>query len=282
MQSRILYEDDNIIVVHKPAGIATQTARVGQRDMVSEVTGYLAARQKSVCSAGTAGEKPANKAKVGSGKPPYVGLVHRLDQPVEGILVFAKDRQSAAALGRQVAEDSVNHLESLPAESVKRTGTKMEKRYLAVVCGEQFPDEGELVDYLLKDGRTNTSRIVPKEVKDAKEARLSYRILRRKSAGEIVRLEEAEGGSSRQLALAEIHLQTGRHHQIRVQMSQAGMSLLGDYKYADGFTLSISGQMKVKEIALCANYLSFEHPVSGERMQFEITPEGKCFHIFSE
>jgi 23S rRNA pseudouridine1911/1915/1917 synthase len=157
----------------------------------------------------------------------------------------------------------------------------MEKHYLAVVCGEQFPDEGELVDYLLKDGKTNTSRIVPKEVKDAKEARLSYRILQRKSAGEIVRLTETAGGSLRQLALAEIHLQTGRHHQIRVQMSQAGMSLLGDYKYADEFTLSISGQMKVKEIALCANYLSFEHPVSGERMQFEITPEGRSFQIFS-
>jgi 23S rRNA pseudouridine1911/1915/1917 synthase len=249
--------------------------------MVSEVTGYLADKEKSA-----------------RGKLPYVGLVHRLDQPVEGILVFAKDRQSAAALGRQVAEDSVQHLDPTPAEGVKQTGTKMEKRYLAVVCGEQFPDEGELLDYLLKDGKTNTSRTVPKEVKGAKEARLSYRILRRKSAGEVVQetekthqpvetaetlvSPEAAGGSSRQLGLAEIHLQTGRHHQIRVQMSQAGMSLLGDHKYADEATIAISGQLKVKEIALCASYLSFTHPVSGDRMQFEITPEGKCFQIFSE
>jgi 23S rRNA pseudouridine1911/1915/1917 synthase len=275
MKSRILYEDDNIIVVHKPAGIATQTARVGQRDMVSEVTGYLADKEKSA-----------------RGKLPYVGLVHRLDQPVEGILVFAKDRQSAAALGRQVAEDSVQHLDSTPAEVLKQTGTKMEKRYLAVVCGEQFPDEGELLDYLLKDGKTNTSRTVPKEVKGAKEARLSYRILRRLDAEQVVQaaekthqpvgMAETAGGSSRQLALAEIHLQTGRHHQIRVQMSQAGMSLLGDHKYADEAAIVISGQLKVKEIALCASYLSFTHPVSGERMQFEITPEGKSFHIFSE
>jgi 23S rRNA pseudouridine1911/1915/1917 synthase len=275
MKSRILYEDDNIIVVHKPAGIATQTARVGQRDMVSEVTGYLAEKEKSA-----------------RGKLPYVGLVHRLDQPVEGILVFAKDRQSAAALCRQVAEDSVQHLDPTPAEVLKQTGTKMEKRYLAVVCGEQFPDEGELLDYLLKDGKTNTSRIVPKEVKGAKEARLSYRILRRLDAEQVVQaaekthqfvgMAEAAGGSSRQLALAEIHLQTGRHHQIRVQMSQAGMSLLGDHKYADEAAIAISGQLKVKEIALCASYLSFTHPVSGERMQFEITPEGKSFHIFSE
>jgi 23S rRNA pseudouridine1911/1915/1917 synthase len=274
MKSRILYEDDNIIVVHKPAGIATQTARVGQRDMVSEVTGYLAA-----------------KAKAGSGKLPYVGLVHRLDQPVEGILVFAKDRQSAAELGRQVAEDSVK-LQDGSRTAGGSSQRKMEKRYLAVVCGEQFPDEGELLDYLLKDGKTNTSRIVPKEVKDAKEARLSYRILHRLDAEWVVQAAEkthqpggpaeTAGGSSRQLALAEIHLQTGRHHQIRVQMSQAGMSLLGDHKYADEATIAISGQLKVKEIALCASYLSFAHPVSGERMQFEITPEGKCFHIFSE
>jgi 23S rRNA pseudouridine1911/1915/1917 synthase len=282
MKSRILYEDNNIIVVHKPAGIATQTARVGQRDMVSEVTGYLAAKEKSVYSAGIAWEKPANKAKAGSGKLPYVGLVHRLDQPVEGILVFAKDKQSAAVLGRQVAEESVQHLDSSPAEGVKQTGTKMEKHYLAVICGEQFPDEGELLDYLLKDGKTNTSRTVPKEVKGAKEARLSYRILHRKSIGEIVRSAEAAGGNSRQLALAEIHLQTGRHHQIRVQMSQAGMSLLGDHKYADKATIAISGQLKVKEVALCASYLSFTHPMSGERMQFEIKPEGKSFQIFSE
>jgi 23S rRNA pseudouridine1911/1915/1917 synthase len=274
MKSRILYEDDNIIVVHKPAGIATQTARVGQRDMVSEVTGYLAV-----------------KAKAGSGKLPYVGLVHRLDQPVEGILVFAKDRQSAAELGRQVAEDSVK-LQDGSRTAGGSSQRKMEKRYLAVVCGEQFPDEGELLDYLLKDGKTNTSRIVPKEVKDAKEARLSYRILHRLDAEWVVQAAEkthqpggpaeTAGGSSRQLALAEIHLQTGRHHQIRVQMSQAGMSLLGDHKYADEATIAISGQLKVKEIALCAGYLSFAHPVSGERMKFEITPEGKCFHIFSE
>jgi 23S rRNA pseudouridine1911/1915/1917 synthase len=94
-------------------------------------------------------------------------------------------------------------------------------------------------------------------------------------------MAEAADGRSRQLALAEIHLQTGRHHQIRVQMSQEGMSLLGDYKYADESTIAISEQMKIKEIALCACRLAFNHPVSGERMQFEITPEGRSFQIFA-
>lgn len=249
-------------MVHKPAGIATQTARVGQRDMVSEVRSYLASGGKT------------------QRQPPYVGLVHRLDQPVEGILVFAKDKQSAAALSRQISEDSVKP-QDMPQTAGGSSQRKMEKYYHAVVCGEQFPDEGELVDYLLKDGKTNTSRIVPKEVKDAKEARLSYRILCRQNAERLVQTAEAVGGRPRQLALAEIHLQTGRHHQIRVQMSQAGMSLLGDYKYADESTVALSGQMKIKEIALCACRLAFDHPISGERMQFEITPEGRSFQIFS-
>lgn len=246
MKSRILYEDNNIIVVHKPAGIATQTARIGQRDMVSEVTGYLAGKGQET-------GLPETKQKK---QIPYVGLVHRLDQPVEGILVFAKDQQSAAALSKQIADN------------------RMEKYYYAVVCGQRFPDKGELVDYLLKDGKTNTSRIVPGEVKGAKIARLSYEIVNRKSV-------EISDGGNQQLALAQIHLQTGRHHQIRVQMHHAGMSLVGDYKYADKITVGISEQMRVKEIALCAYKLEFEHPETKRRMQFQILPEGNSFTIFS-
>lgn len=249
MKSRILYEDNNIIVVHKPAGIATQTARVGQRDMVSEVTGYLSCKGQK--------ETALPQAKQKKLQIPYVGLIHRLDQPVEGILVFAKDKQSAAALSRQIADD------------------RMEKYYYAVVCGQEFPDNGELVDYLLKDTKTNTSGIVPKEIKGAKMARLSYKIINRKSV-------EILAGESRNLALAQIHLQTGRHHQIRVQMHHAGMSLLGDYKYADEATLAVSEQMRVKEIALCAYQLEFEHPKSGQRMQFQIVPESKIFQMFLE
>lgn len=248
MKSRILYEDNNIIVVHKPAGIATQTARVGQRDMVSEVTGYLA------CKRGKAALPQAGQKEL---LIPYVGLIHRLDQPVEGILVFAKDKQSAAALSKQIADD------------------RMEKYYYAVVCGQEFPDKGELVDYLLKNGKTNTSDIVPKEVKGAKPAKLSYKIVSRKPA-------ETLEGESRKLALAQIHLQTGRHHQIRVQMHHAGMSLLGDYKYADEATAAISEQMRVKEIALCAYQLGFEHPKTGKKMQFHIVPESKVFQMFFE
>lgn len=247
MKLRILYEDNHIIVVHKPAGIATQTARVGQRDMVSEITAYLAGRDR---------EGALTQSKDEESGIPYVGLVHRLDQPVEGILVFARNRQSAAALSRQIADD------------------RMEKYYYAVICGQQFPDQGELTDYLLKDGKTNRSRIVPKEVKGAKFAKLDYKILKRQQA-------EAPEGAGKEIALAEIHLYTGRHHQIRVQMHSAGMSLLGDYKYADQETIRLSEQMRIKEIALCACRLEFEHPKTRRRMQFQVVPEGKSFAAFS-
>lgn len=224
---RILYEDKDIIVCHKPAGIATQTARVGQADMVSEITNYLLhPKQDNV-----------------SQTIPYVGVVHRLDQPVEGILVFAGNKRAAAELSRQIAEN------------------RMEKYYYAVICGQERTDGGRLEDYLVKDNRTNISRIVPPEVKGAKKAVLEYEILTQKA----------------EIALAKIRLYTGRHHQIRVQMSHAGMSLLGDYKYADAQTVRISEQMRVKEVALCACQLSFRHPRTGKRMDFTIRPEGKIF-----
>lgn len=225
---RILYEDKDIIVCHKPAGIATQTARVGQADMVSEVANYL--------------------------KSPYVGVVHRLDQPVEGILVFAKNKVAAANLSRQAA------------------GEAMKKEYLALVCGENIAPRGELVDYLLKDGKTNTSRVVPPEVKGAKKARLEY---------EVIKEIQPESGDSGQccLALVRICLHTGRHHQIRVQMANAGMPLLGDHKYGGQTALEVSAGLGIRGTALCAYRLAFDHPKSGERMQFEIRPEGSCFLV---
>ncbi|MDE7198837.1 MAG: RluA family pseudouridine synthase [Lachnospiraceae bacterium] len=224
---RILYNDKNIIVCHKPAGIATQTARVGQADMESEITNYLKA------------DRPDSK------KPVYVRVIHRLDQPVEGILVFAKSKAAAADLSRQAA------------------GDVMKKEYLAVVCGENFPQRGELKNYLLKDGKTNTSRVVPSEIKGAKEARLSYEVL---SEGPL------------QTALVRIQIHTGRHHQIRVQMANAGMPLLGDRKYTGEAAAFVSSQLGIREIALCAYRLTFIHPITGEEMTFEVEPEGEAFH----
>ncbi|MBD5457454.1 MAG: RluA family pseudouridine synthase [Lachnospiraceae bacterium] len=233
-KEQILYEDDDIIVCHKPAGIATQTAKVGQRDMVSEVTNYLAAHDQ--------------------GKP-YVGIINRLDQPVEGILVFGKNQKAANALSRQIVEN------------------RMEKYYYAVVSGKGLSVNVEpegirretLTDHMLKDNRSNMSRIVSPEVKGAKKAVLKYEVLERKES----------------IALVRIKLITGRHHQIRVQMSHAGMSLLGDHKYADEQTKKLSDELQQKQAALCAYRLEFTHPLTGKRLSFQRKPEGSIFQNFS-
>ena len=226
-KEQILYEDKDIIVCYKPAGIATQTAKVGQRDMVSEVSNYLGA---------------------------HVKLVHRLDQPVEGILVFAKNQRAAGELSRQI------------------TSNQMEKYYYAVIALNQrtdiyTSDEITLVNYLYKDNKSNTSYIVTKDNSGAKRAELRYTVL--------------DQIPDKNIALARIKLLTGRHHQIRVQMSNAGMSLLGDYKYADENTRQLSDLLGQKNVALCAYKLIFNHPTTGKRMTFHKDPTGEIFQNFS-
>lgn len=237
-KEQILYEDKDIIVCYKPAGIATQTARIGQRDMVSEVTNYLAVR---------------------------VAPVHRLDQPVEGILVFGKNQKAAAGLSRQITEN------------------RMEKYYYAVVSDNGTASEtGTITDYLLKDNKTNTSRVVSSESAGAKKAVLEYEVLEQK---ELFPKDLPEtplnGERPATVALVRIRLITGRHHQIRVQMSHAGMSLLGDCKYADEETKSLSDKLRLKQVALCAYRLDFTHPATGKKMSFQKTPEGSIFQNFS-
>lgn len=219
MKPRIIYEDDAVIVAYKPVGLATQTARVGQPDMVSEL--------KKAMSAG------------------YLGVVHRLDQPVEGLLVFGKNQRASAELSRQLLGGTLN------------------KQYFAVICGQPSEISGELVDYLGK-GKDNRAFVADPPSKgqktDVKKAVLQYKIL------EKVSIPTA-------LALADIHIDTGRFHQIRCQMAHAGMPLLGDSKYGTG------GQ---KSVALCAYKLQFQHPVTKRKMSYEIKPENEAFSCFSE
>lgn len=263
-ENRILYEDDALLVCHKPAGIATQTARIGQADMVSEMENYLAQNLPQGIGQSASDRKPRNGGRVRAPHQPRIYVVHRLDQPVEGILVFARQPSAAAVLSAQAA------------------GEEMEKEYLALVCdlrGEETANarqRGVLTDYLLKDGRANMSRIVPPEVKGAKEARLSFEILRLDKDQDGGRAAGQEKSELR-YQVARIRLSTGRHHQIRVQMANAGMPLLGDRKYADQAAIELSQNLGIREIALCACRLSFCHPKTGERMQFEIKPEGMAF-----
>lgn len=216
-QPEIIYEDESILVCRKEAGVAVQTSRAGQADMVSLLKNYRAKKKEE----------------------PYIGLIHRLDQPVEGVMVFAKTKQAAARLSAQVSSRS------------------MEKEYLAVTTGVPQPEKGELCDWLLKDGRTNTSSVVKKGTPQAKEAKLTY---------EVVTVME-EG----QKALVHIWLHTGRHHQIRVQFAHAGYPLYGDTKYGTADTKTYC------PVALCSCRIAFVHPVTGKEMEFEIQPKGKGF-----
>lgn len=218
IKDRILFEDKDILVCQKPAGIAVQSAGIGSMDLESMLKNYL-----------------AEKAPGGI---PYLAVVHRLDQPVEGILVFAKNQKAAAQLNRQM------------------TSGKIKKEYLAVTDRKPLKDKGQLTDYLKKDGRTNTSSVEQKGTDGAKEARLSYVVL--------------ETGER---TLLKIHLDTGRHHQIRVQLAHAKMPLLGDKKYG--------GSDFSKGLALCAAGLSFCHPTTGKPMSFYTCPEGAAFQEFT-
>lgn len=218
MNSAIVYEDEDVIVIHKPSGIATETAKIGQADVVSELKNYRA-RKKEEC---------------------YIGVIHRLDQPVEGLLIFAKNQKAA----KQLTQD-------LQAGKVK-------KYYLALVP-KATGAEGDLADYLLKDGRTNLSKVVPKGTKDAKSASLHWKLVKH--------IEYA----GQAYDLVEVEIFTGRHHQIRVQMSHAGMPLLGDHKYGTEDSDTITGALGIRQTALLAYKLNFCHPVTGKQLDFAIS-----------
>lgn len=209
---KVLYEDNHIIVVIKPYNIPSQSDKTNDIDMLSLVKEYIKEKY----------QKPGNV---------YVGLVHRLDRPVGGIMVFAKTSKAASRLSESIRNKSFS------------------KTYLAVVNGKFEKQNGVLENYLWKDEALNMSKVVSKDKKGAKLARLTYEVLAEKN----------------DLSLVKINLETGRHHQIRVQFSNAGHSLYGDQKYG-------KGSME-KQIALWAYRLEFKHPVKDEIMKFEALPE---------
>ena len=248
----ILYEDQDIIVVQKPPGVESQSARGFAPDMVSEIRRHLHNPQDI---------HKLTTANSGS-QPPYVGVIHRLDKPVGGIMVYAKNQKSAASLSAALQDK------------------KVEKSYMAVVCGKLVDKQGAYVDYLRQDKKNNTSSIVDKSVKDSRKAVLNYREM------EVI---HNPGDGERFLSLIDIELLTGRHHQIRVQFAGHGTPLYGDGRYG----IHISTKVDIKEkpsgrisgqspaLALCAYRLAFPHPAAGERMCFEIKPSGGAFDLFS-
>lgn len=235
MQKNIIYEDEHMIVVFKPAGIATQTARIGQQDMVSELKNYLV-------------KKPEYQGK----GEPYLGVVHRLDQPVSGLLTFAKTKKAAADLSSQLGSG------------------KMHKYYYAVIYGASCKEEERLENYLYKDTKTNRSTVVKEDFPGAKKASLIY-----KKVKTLVILEKEQ-----EVSLVEVELLTGRHHQIRVQLAFHGMPLLGDSKYGGENVKRLSMEIGCRNVALCAYKQILEHPVTGKKMVFERQPEEKIFLPF--
>ncbi len=233
IRSDILYEDKDIIVCHKPAGIPTQSNRVGTQDMVSILKNHIA---NGILS----GKKIQTSSS--SRQAPYLAVIHRLDQPVEGILVFAKTPAAARILNRQLTSDEFG------------------KYYLAEVRGCPPCVEDVLNNYIIKNGQTNMSEICSADTVGAKSAILRYK----------VRYTRAD------VSLLEIKLNTGRHHQIRAQLSHLGCPITGDRKYGD--------KKSTGRLGLCAFKLSFRHPLSGQPADFELNSKelSAIFPVFSD
>lgn len=215
---QILYEDPDIIVCFKPHGLATQSHRISTPDLEHMILNHLAETERSSSS---------HKHR----SAPYLAVVHRLDQPVSGILVFAKNPKAARNLNHQLTNEGFG------------------KHYMALVDGCPSKETDTLVNYLVKDSKSNTSRVCDHHTHGAKEARLSYRIHSREA----------------KQTLLEVTLDTGRHHQIRVQLAHMGCPIVGDTKY------NPNAQKKGwQEIKLCAYRLAFHHPITGTPLEFQV------------
>lgn len=207
----IIYEDNHLLVVEKPINILVQADNTHDKDLLSILKDDIKARY----------QKPGNV---------YLGLVHRLDRPVGGIMVFAKTSKAASRLSEQVR----NH--------------QLEKKYYAVIEGTLEKKEGTFIDYLKKDERKNKVFID----QSGKESILNYLVL----------------DSKENYSLVNIDLKTGRSHQIRVQFSSRNHPLYGDQKYNKNSKIG-------EQIALYAYELSFNHPITKEKMIFNKKPPRK-------
>lgn len=214
MNLNILYEDNHIIVVQKIPNIPSQGDKTGDVDMLTIIKDYIKEKYN----------KPGNV---------YLGLIHRLDRPVGGVMVFAKTSKAAARLSEQVRNK------------------ELKKEYLVVADGNFEKTTGHLENYLLKNERKNLSKVVEEGTKNSKLASLDYQVI--KYNQEI------------NLSVVKINLHTGRHHQIRVQLSNIGHGIYGDQKYGT--------RGHGKQIALWAYKLTFNHPITKEELSFECLPE---------
>ena len=209
----VVYEDNHIIIVNKAAGEIVQGDKTGDRPLSEEVKDYL--KQKY--------NKPGNV---------FCGVVHRIDRPVAGLVVFAKTSKALSRLNDMLKKGEIH------------------KTYWALVEGHRKEKEGEIESWLQSDGRVNKTRVVDKGASDAKLSRLRYRVI-------------AEGD---RYSLLEVTLLTGRKHQIRAQLSSTGTPIKGDLKYGARRSNPGGG------ISLLARRIEFIHPVSKEEIVVETEP----------
>jgi len=201
----ILYEDNHLLVVNKHAGDLVQPDPSGEEALEEQIKAYLKARD----------------AKPGA---VFLGVVHRIDRPVSGAVIFAKTSKALVRLNEMIREG------------------RIEKRYWALVERRPEAESGELHHYILRDGRTNRSKAFAQPRPEAKEARLRYAVI----------------GAGTHYTLLEVELLTGRHHQIRAQLAAIGCPIRGDLKY--GARRSIAGG----GISLHSRRVRFDHPVRHE------------------
>ena len=236
---KVVYEDRDLLVVYKEAGMAVQSRNVTEMDLESLLRNHLAKRD---------GEEAAKRLFV----------VHRLDQPVSGLLVFARTKEAAASLSAQVQDG------------------RMKKIYHARVSGKIPADAGVLEDYLIREAGGNRSRVVEENEKSGKAESRGNPVLTGNRKGktkgakltsDVIGERRVDGAKLARLAyrkigedLLEIELFTGRYHQIRVQLAHAGMPIVGDCKYGD--------PAQRGRLELAAVWLEFEHPRTRKKMKF--------------
>lgn len=219
MKLNVLYEDNHIIVVIKPVGIPVQQDKSGDLDMLTAIKEYIKEKYN----------KPGNV---------YLGLIHRLDRMVGGVMVFAKTSKAASRLSEYIRQKNVK------------------KKYMAIVNGT-LPISKEIIkleNYLVKNQRLNMSKVVTKDTKNSKLAVLEYNV------------KKNFVYNNKHYTLVDIDLHTGRHHQIRVQFANINAPLYGDIKY--GQKINKVGQ----NLGLWSYYLSFFHPTKDEYLEFEYRP----------
>ena len=208
MEEQIVYEDNHLLVINKKVGQLVQGDKTGDESLLDSIKNFIKKRDS----------KPGNV---------FLGLVHRIDRPTSGLVIYAKTSKALSRLTQMVKNREV------------------EKTYWAVVTKEMIPQSQKLVHYLKKNEKNNKAIVFPKATEGAKEAILTYNVIK----------------TLDNYLLLEIDLETGRHHQIRAQLSKIGVPIKGDLKYGSPRSNPDGG------INLHARKLEFIHPVTKEAVE---------------